>query len=384
MKRSWRIGTRIAAISALAFPFVLAAGPTESPFATRVLEYRPAPGQFVNDGNFNDPIRALGPPVGAGLFEPSNESVVSLGGFGGFIVLGFDHTVEDDPLNPMGLDAIIFGNAFFVGGNPNRRWSECATVEISLDENRNGVADDAWYLIPGSHLPPPERYLAYVVWDDDLADGIYPPSEASWIPEGRDGVWATSAYTLRDALFAAVIVINPSPSPDREGIHGYADHSPTVVLGDFDADGLVDDSSIAPEEFYIRPDDPFEVGISAGSCGGDALDIAWAVDAATGEPANLPGFDFIRITTANATVSIAFGEKSAEIDAVSDVPRDPYGNRDKDDDIDLYDAAGFLNCLGWEGGPVGGEECGGFDRDGDSVIDDTDFRAFVGSLQGPR
>ena len=68
----------------------------------------------------------------------------TLGGFGGTITLIFDHTVEDDPLNPFGMDAIVFGNAFWHGGDWNSHWAECATIEISLDVNGNSEADDPW------------------------------------------------------------------------------------------------------------------------------------------------------------------------------------------------------------------------------------------------
>ncbi|MFQ5492135.1 MAG: hypothetical protein ACE5GE_15570, partial [Phycisphaerae bacterium] len=78
----------------------------QDPFAVAVVEFAPAPGQFVQNAQFDDPTRALGPPVGGGEAAADNTSVVSLGGFGGYIVLGFDHTVTDDAANPWGVDAI--------------------------------------------------------------------------------------------------------------------------------------------------------------------------------------------------------------------------------------------------------------------------------------
>ena len=105
-----------------------------SPFAALVIDFEPAPGQFVNVEAFNDPHRALGPPIGGGTNDGNDTSVVSLGGFGGSLTLAFDHTVADHPLSPMGQDAIVFGTAFWVGGNDQRHRGECATIEISLDE----------------------------------------------------------------------------------------------------------------------------------------------------------------------------------------------------------------------------------------------------------
>jgi len=356
-------------------------GTTESPFAAEVISYSPAPGQFVRDSSFGDPSNALGPPEGMGIQEPNNETVVTLGGFGGTIILGFDHTVEDHPLNPMGLDAIVFGNAFWFLGNSDRHWAECATIEISLDANGNGLADDAWYLIPGSHIADSPGPRATATWDDDVGDATYPPAQASWIPPGESGVWTTSAFALPFAPFGAEVVVNPFAGSGNEGIFGYADYSPTLVLGDFDADDVVDDAGVSPDEFYTVPDDPFEVGVSLGSGGGDAFDIAWAVDPETGEPAELPGFDFIRLTTSvNAISRLGLGEKSAEIDAVADAAIDPLGDFDGDEDIDLADVAGFQRCLL---GAVDAEEaCHIMAREG-GVPELSDWTLIVERLTGP-
>ncbi|HZW09597.1 MAG TPA: hypothetical protein VFF69_06820 [Phycisphaerales bacterium] len=293
----------------------------QSDFATRVIAYRPAPGQFVQNPAFNDPTAALGPPVGAGTHDGDETKLATLGGFGGYLVLGFDRPVRDDPKNRLGLDFIVFGNSFWSGGDPNRRWAEAATVEISEDANRNGLADDAWYLIPGSHLPVPAQRLESQTWDDDTRDGAFPPAYDWWVPPGEHGLWQTWGFRLpADPFESSIVLINPNgPFATEEGVWGYADLSPTLVLGDIDGDNVVEDPSISPGEFYTAPDDPFEVGVDGGSGGGDAFDIAWAIDAATGAPAGLSGFDFIRITNATNVVLGPFGERSAEVCAVADV-----------------------------------------------------------------
>ncbi len=307
----------------LAVVMVLYTSPllAQSPFATEVLEYRPAPGQFVQDPAFNDPAAALGAPVGGGTLDGDETKAVSLGGFGGVLVLGFDHTVRDDPRNPFGLDCILFGNAFWVGGDVNRRWGEPATIEISLDANKNSVADDPWFLVPGSHITDPPARWESQTWDDDANDSTYPPTEAWWVPIGEIGVWQTWGYRLPENPFEIGLILeNPNgPFAIEEGIWGYADCSPTLMLGDMDGDNSIDDAEITPEAFYTVPDDPFAVGVDAGSGGGDAFDIAWAIDPDTGLPAALPGFDFIRITNATNVLFGPFGERSAEICGVADV-----------------------------------------------------------------
>lgn len=295
------------------------AGP---PFATRVIEYAPAPGQFVNDARFNDPSRALGAPVGGGMLSPDNSKVVTLGGFGGTITLGFDRRVLDDPRNPMGLDAIVFGNAAYVAGDPNRRWAEAATIEISLDVNGNGLADDPWYLVVPPQISGPVARVSRT-WDDNIGDPTHPPHAASWVPPGRTGQWQTWAYELPVSVFGGPVVLNPlGPLSTAEGVWGVADQTPTLLLGDMTADDVVDVPWMGPEWFYTRPDDPMTVGISPGSGGGDAFDIAWAIDPGTGLPALLPGFDFIRITTAVDVVHPLLGEISAEIGGVAIVRPD--------------------------------------------------------------
>ncbi len=343
-----------------------------NPFAAYVLEYAPAPGQFVNDPAFSNPAAALGPPAGMGLVDGNNESVVTLGGFGGYIVLGFAQTIMDHPLNPMGLDAIVFGNAFWVG-NANRHWAECATIEISLDVNGNGLPDDPWYLIPGSHISDPSAQFVEMVWDADLLN-------PALIPPGRADTWTTSGYLLPGDPFSALVVVNPGVG-GVEGIWGYAEFTPTLILGDLSGDNFVDDPFLTPEEFYRRPDDPFTVGITPGSGGGDAFDIAWAIDPKSGEPASLPGFDFIRLTTAVQGAFTGIGEKSAEIDAVAMVRPDPFGDLDGDGDIDLTDASEFQICFGES--TKHAAECHRADRQPDGQVDWQDVGPFVERITGP-
>ena len=292
----------------------------QSPFATAVIDFSPAPGQFVKVPLFSNSSRGLGAPVGGGTYNPNNSKLVSLGGFGGSITLAFDHTVMDDATNPLGLDAIVFGNATWTGGDPNRHWAECGYIEISHDANDNGLADDSWFLIPGSHITDPVGQRETQTWDEDIEDPDYPPENPNWIPPGCSGEWSTEGFRLPPDVFDLLVLENPNGlGATTEGVFGYADFSPVLILGDLDGDNVVDEPEISPEHFYTTPDDPFVVEITPGSCGGDAFDIAWAIDPTTGQPANLDGFDFIRITNGESYIAGIFGEKSPEIGGVSDV-----------------------------------------------------------------
>mgnify|MGYP003700589145 CR=1 FL=1 len=357
---------------------------TLADFATVVIDYAPAPGQFVNNSTFNDPQDALGPPMGGGTLAPDNSRVLSLGGFGGSVTLGFDQPVENDPANPMGLDFIVFSNASWAGGNPNVRWAEAAIIEIAVDANENGVADDPWYLIPGSHLGSPPAAPAMQEWDNDAGTAT-PPQNVAWYPQGAPSPMTTTGRTLPE-LFNQITLPNPlGPGASMEGVWGYADLSPTIRLGDRSGaiggandnsiDDPEDDPAIEPGTFYTVPDDPFTVGIDPGSGGGDAFDIAWAIDPVTGAPANLLQFDFIRITNGASAVAGVFGELSPEIDAVADVrPAAVAGDLNGDGVVDGADLASLLSAWNATGGAA--------DLNDDGIVNGADLAVLLANWTG--
>ncbi len=241
-----------------------------SPFATTMCAYAPAPGQFVNDSQYNDPFKALGPPIGGRTpLQPDNSSIVSLGGFGGSITLAFDHRVLD---NPGGYDFIVFGNAQYSGAP--LRFAEPGIVEISED----GLT---WFLIPGSSLSAPFVRISKTYTNGQVFSSYQlPTGTQDGVVNGRYSLW------------------------------GYADLSPVLALPD----------GADPAKYFTIPDDPILAGIDTGTCGGDAFDIAWAVDPVTGASANLSGFRYIRITTGvDRDLGGSMGELSTEIDAVADI-----------------------------------------------------------------
>ncbi len=356
-----------------------------TPFAASVLNYNPAPGQFVNSSTFNDPARALGPPVGGGTLSPNLSSLVTLGGFGGSITLGFASPIVNlppSPTNRLGLDVIVFGNAIYSAGNPNRRFAEAATVEVSFDTNDNGLADDAWYLIPGSHLPATPNAWPLVrstqVWDADTDDTTYPPASPMFVPPSAPSppqTFITNAFRLTTP-FESALLLNPNgPDATHEGVYGYADCTPTLRLGDTNADNVIDDPSIIPTDFYTVPDDPLLVGISHGSGGGDAIDLAHAVDPATGLAVPLIAIHFVRITTAVNFLAGPLGEVSAEIDAVGRVVPPRVGDFNRDREVDLTDLLSFLDAwLSVLGGPALASPA---DMTLDDFVDLTDLLAFL-------
>lgn len=84
---------------------------TYSPYITSVPEYKPAPGQFINEL----PKYEIGDTQST-MNRKALESIgyntrilISLGGYGGYVICGFDHTIVNVPGK---YDFKVLGNAF--------------------------------------------------------------------------------------------------------------------------------------------------------------------------------------------------------------------------------------------------------------------------------
>lgn len=124
-----------------------------NPYIDRVLEFCPAPGQFVNEvpwweeGWNADDILAEAQLNIAGTASDPMPGMISLGSFGGYVVFAFDHPV----VNVEGeYDFKIFGNAIRSDRKGDGGSSEPGIVMVSVDVNGNGIADDPWYELAGS------------------------------------------------------------------------------------------------------------------------------------------------------------------------------------------------------------------------------------------
>lgn len=118
-----------------------------SPYLNKVYEYVPAPGQFINtmpEWEDGDDAEAMAAKCTELL---SDEGMICLGGFGGYVTFGFDHPV----VNVAGeYDLYIRGNAFAATGMTDAGSSEPGIVMVSQDTNGNGIPDDEWYELSGS------------------------------------------------------------------------------------------------------------------------------------------------------------------------------------------------------------------------------------------
>ena len=129
----------------------------------RVYDYTPAPGQFINElktGGFDGTQTTREAAIAyaeARMSEVDNNGNpnpiwVSLGGFGGYIVVGFDHSID----NSGDYDLGILGNSFSGSSEPGIVW-------VMQDENGNGEPDDTWYELAGSETGKSETIQEYAV-----------------------------------------------------------------------------------------------------------------------------------------------------------------------------------------------------------------------------
>lgn len=252
-------------------------------FANAVVSYIPAPGQFVNTEVFSNPEKALGSPYGATDTGSGDTSkVVTLGAFGGCLTVRFYEPITAGEENPLGMDFIAFGNPFAVTGS-DMRWQEPGIIEVSEDANGNGLPDDKWYLIPGSHLEKPfvktGKTYARAIDANYPSAAKYPlyPIEATLY-----------AYKLPDELGGASALRTS----------GYVDSNPVVTGAGRSAN---------------TPDDPNTPEIESGSMGGDAVSLLSAVDPDTGEKVEIARIHFIRVTCAVDKSEGMYGEISTEV-----------------------------------------------------------------------
>ena len=153
------------------------------PWLTRVYQYRPAPGQFIN----TMPVARVGEPVDSVLArcrasicghvdtieQPFHgqiitridtvwaDGMISLGGYGGYVIVGFDHPV----VNMHTYDFEIQGNAFVSDRESHGGSSEPGIVMVGVDVDGDGVPSDGdkWYELAGSEFNHPMTQHDYTI-----------------------------------------------------------------------------------------------------------------------------------------------------------------------------------------------------------------------------
>lgn len=283
-----------------------------SPYITRVYEYCPAPGQFVNEmpryeegDTYADILQKTEESISG-----TNDIMITLGGYGGYVTFGFDHTVMNIPGEK---DFRIWGNCFYELLQPDRKGgsAEPGIVMVSYDANCNGLPDDPWYELAGSEYhspmtrhsyeltynrPDPDREI--VTDEDNSLDDIY---YIRWTDNaGRSGYMAKNIFHNQDyypkwVKDDAMTFSGSLLAPNAEDISGYGAY---YVLYSYPW-GYVDNH---PNEYADL----------------NSFDISWAVDA-DGNPVSLPGADFIRVYTGLNQYCGWLGETSTELSRAQDL-----------------------------------------------------------------
>ncbi|MFD1602846.1 cell surface protein [Flavobacterium artemisiae] len=118
-------------------------------YVTRIFDFDPAPGMFANDlfkdGNSKEDVMKT---VLGRIDKTSVGYAVDLGGFGGSIVVGFDHTI----VNVAGAsDFRVYGGDISNPTVPKANPPAPGIIFVAYDKNKNGKPDeDEWYEIIGS------------------------------------------------------------------------------------------------------------------------------------------------------------------------------------------------------------------------------------------
>lgn len=267
---------------------------TGNAHCNKVYEFLPAPGQFVNEG-YEAATMAEACAYAEGRL--AQTAFVSLGGFGGYIVVGFDHSIDNDG----GYNIAVTGNAFADSSEPGVVW-------VMQDENGDGLPNDTWYELRGSEYGKPGTLSDYAVT-------YYRPAEAAGSIPWRDNAGGSGAIDLnafhRQSYYPAWVeaesytlrgVRLESRSYDHSGNGsywvnppfdwGYADNFSTI-----DRLTGADNPNAAPQDNHFRISD------------------AVTFD---GREANLKYVDFVKIQTAVNQQCGRIGEVSTEVLGVKD------------------------------------------------------------------
>jgi hypothetical protein len=268
-------------------------------YQSAVFEYLPAPGQYIGDATyaaFTGSELTMADATAYAYKRMSNGKYVSLGAFGGYVIVGFDHSISNSGGS---YDFSITGNAFAGSSEPGVVW-------VMQDTNGNGLPDDEWYELQGSEAGLSTTLTDYAVtyyrpasgcpvhWTDSNGAsgsvdylGEY-HSQSSYYP-----AWVEAdSYTLRGTRLAANNSVDAST-----GYWSYTD----LAYGYADNYGS----------------DRLDSGNQAGSCvTGFKLSRAVHRD---GTPVQLSFIDFVKVQTAVNAKSGIIGECSTEVINFTDI-----------------------------------------------------------------
>jgi len=262
---------------------------TSSPYITKVFDYQYGPGQHATTVTTSESNNFIGEPWADG------KSFVHLGGWGGYIIAGFDHTVK----NRDGYD-------FAVYAQPGAS-SEPGVVYVMKDTNGNGEPDDGlWLQLKGSEYNNSETIHNYEVT-------YYKPATDS------DNVtWKDNQGNSGELV--------PNYGTDSWWWSGYGNKTEVTFDGERLPNAYVNTSTNDSTENWALRNDLFTWGYAETYNNQDydtnlkanRFDISDAVNA-DGSPANLDGIDFIKVQSSVFQIAGWLNEVSTEVSGAADL-----------------------------------------------------------------
>ena len=262
---------------------------SNSPYITKVFNYSYAPGQHAS---LIDKTAKGDDFIGAPWIKV--KSFTSLGGWGGYIIAGFDHLVKNRS-----------GNDFAIFTQPGAG-SEPGVVFVMNDINGDGLPNDGdWIELKGSEFNNSETIRNYQVtyykpvndnnvrWTDNQGQ------QGELTPVFPIGTWWWSGYgTKTEISFTGVRLPNAyENSPIQAGTENW------VVRPDLFTFGYA--------ECYENTD--YDSNLKA-----NHFDISNAVDG-SGNPVILTGINFIKVQSGVFQIAGWLNEVSTEISGAADL-----------------------------------------------------------------
>ena len=257
--------------------------------ATKVYAYRPAAGQFINEPQSGFAgEQTADAAVAYAEKRLAEEKYISLGGWGGYLVVGFDHSVVNSGSE----------YDFSISGNMHEGSSEAGIVWVMQDSNGNGLPDDVWYELRGSEYDTPNYSRGYAItyyrpaaagmgvqWRDNRgATGVI-RRNATHTQEYYYPAWEESSFTLYGSRLEANTEVDATTGNQVNKAYawGYADNQGS------DSDAGTTGEAV---KSYFK------------------ISSAVAVD---GSAADLHYIDFVKVQSAINHTAGALGEISTEV-----------------------------------------------------------------------
>ncbi|MCM1291195.1 MAG: T9SS type A sorting domain-containing protein [Prevotella sp.] len=284
-----------------------------SPYLSKVYDYSPAPGQFINQipkYENGDTKESIIKKAQDAICHEQAPGMISLGAWGGYVITGFDHPV----VNMHGkYDFKVYGNAFY--SNPRSSSAEPGIVEVSVDVNGNGIPDDEWYQLAGSKFRDSDTFENFeITYIKPSADKEANPDSDYPAITDKDYI----KYTTNDS-YLPVGYLQKNNQHTQSYWPEWLEESTLTFKGT-----RLPDNVSRPEGgigLYVMQ--PFEWGYvdnePNNSCKGFSID--WAVDK-YGNPVVLEKVDFIKIYTGVCSTAGWLGEVSTEISGAEDLHPD--------------------------------------------------------------